>query len=525
MIANDASSRLAAAVLLVSLVATAGLAARPEQSERTARGAARLHRIIEFEHAPLAEDREALERLGVAIVQPISARRAVVSATASALAELSASGLAVVAAPAEPEARLHATAVQELARRGGVARLEVVFHEDVPLADAVAFARAAGAWPVDPLPLRFAPPRNLEVWASADAARAVAALDAVAIVHAPEGEVEAMNAEAAKMSNVDVLYQAPYGLSGQGVVVGVVDIGNAQAAHLEFEARVTAHSGTETADHPTHVVGTIAAKGIQAAAKGMAPAVTVHQYAQSGSFLTDLESNIPALSLVAVNNSWGYITGWNYDDTKARWGWYGRDAFGAYSSTSAGIDQLTRSRNALIVFSAGNDGNDNGPTAAPWQHVHPGDADAEAVWCVSADRSGTDCPATPCANRCEIEKHPADGTWGTISRTASSKNGIGVGALHPGRETASFSARGPTRDGRVKPDLVAKGTGVYSTVPSNSYARLQGTSMSTPVVTGIAALLVEQWRKTIGGDPGAAALKGLLIHGAQDLGLPGPDYR
>jgi hypothetical protein len=48
--------------------------------------------------------------------------------------------------------------------------------------------------------------------------------------------------------------------------------------------------------------------------------------------------------------------------------------------------------------------------------------------------------------------------------------------------------------------------------------------MSAPVVTGIAALLAEQWRKTFGGDPGAGALRALLIHGATDLGPPGPDY-
>jgi hypothetical protein len=49
--------------------------------------------------------------------------------------------------------------------------------------------------------------------------------------------------------------------------------------------------------------------------------------------------------------------------------------------------------------------------------------------------------------------------------------------------------------------------------------------MSTPVVTGIAALLVEQWRRTFNGaSPTPAQLKALIIAGTDDMGNPGPDY-
>jgi hypothetical protein len=111
-----------------------------------------------------------------------------------------------------------------------------------------------------------------------------------------------------------------------------------------------------------------------------------------------------------------------------------------------------------------------------------------------------------------------------ISRTGSAKNVIAVGAVNTQRVIASFSSRGPTRDGRVKPDLVAKGVLVHSTGINGTYQTLQGTSMASPVVTGIGALVVEQWGRTIGGTPGPAVLKALLIHGAQDLGNVGPDY-
>jgi hypothetical protein len=67
---------------------------------------------------------------------------------------------------------------------------------------------------------------------------------------------------------------------------------------------------------------------------------------------------------------------------------------------------------------------------------------------------------------------------------------------------------------------------VLSTVPTDQYSsQFWGTSMSTPVVTGIAALLIEQWRRTFANaDPTPAQLKALLIAGAEDLGNPGPDY-
>jgi hypothetical protein len=102
---------------------------------------------------------------------------------------------------------------------------------------------------------------------------------------------------------------------------------------------------------------------------------------------------------------------------------------------------------------------------------------------------------------------------------------VTVGAIQPiAFAIAPFSSRGPTADGRIKPELVAKGTDQFSTFPNNGYASIQGTSMSTPVVTGIAGMLTQQYRKTFGKAPTAPILKTLLIAGADDLGNAGPDY-
>jgi len=122
-------------------------------------------------------------------------------------------------------------------------------------------------------------------------------------------------------------------------------------------------------------------------------------------------------------------------------------------------------------------------------------------------------------------KHPSYGPFNTLSFIASEKNIVAVGAVDSALNIASFSSRGPTTDGRIKPDLVAMGVSQYSTFPSGSYGTFSGTSMSSPVVTGISALVVQQWRQTFGGQtPTAQQVKTLLIAGADDIGNPGPDY-
>ena len=118
----------------------------------------------------------------------------------------------------------------------------------------------------------------------------------------------------------------------------------------------------------------------------------------------------------------------------------------------------------------------------------------------------------------------------TVPSPATAKNSITVGSLVPGTNSLSgFSSRGPTDDGRIRPDLVATG-GHTSTLPGDGYGFKTGTSMASPVVTGIAALLIEEWRWLYTLDQPLTQplpphkVKAILIHTATDLGLPGPDY-
>jgi subtilisin family serine protease len=95
---------------------------------------------------------------------------------------------------------------------------------------------------------------------------------------------------------------------------------------------------------------------------------------------------------------------------------------------------------------------------------------------------------------------------------------------------AAFSSRGPTRDGRVKPDVVAPGTFILSTrstqiapnnqawaafPPSRAYFHMGGTSMATPLAAGAAAIVRQYLRKKKRmGRPSAALIKAALIAGA-----------
>lgn len=106
-----------------------------------------------------------------------------------------------------------------------------------------------------------------------------------------------------------------------------------------------------------------------------------------------------------------------------------------------------------------------------------------------------------------------------ITDPGNTESVITVGATHRSEPhtygVSFFTSRGPTGDGRVKPDLVAPGEKIDSTIPANGMERMDGTSMAAPHVSGAAALLIAR-NMELAGQP--ARIKEILCKTATDLG-------
>ena len=295
------------------------------------------------------------------------------------------------------------------------------------------------------------------------------------------------NANAAISTGANLIRQtAPYNLDGSGIKVGVWDGGSVRNTHQEFNTTrvVKKNSTVAVDDHATHVAGTIGASGFQASAKGMAPLVAIDSWDWNSDYSEMTSSGAASATADATkiplsNHSYGY------NATTAD--------MGVYNSESAQTDSLAVSMSYyLICWAAGN----------------------------------------------EQDELIAKNGFQSITFNGLSKNILTVGAVNdavsggvrfPSAGTMStFSSWGPCDDGRIKPDLVANGVSVNSPIDTSdsAYASYNGTSMATPSATGSAALVAQIYAREFSGQRMRSSLmKALLIHTADDLGNPGPDYK
>lgn len=334
------------------------------------------------------------------------------------------------------------------------------------------------------------------------------------------------NAQAAKMTKTNLLYPGAslnLGLTGKSDSIkgklGMWDGGGVLASHQEFGGRATAaQTITSSNDHATHVAGILVAAGISPTARGMAYEADLKFWDYSND---NSEMSTASTSLLISNHSYGYQAGWVYDETKKKWQWWGNDAvsteedykFGLYDANTQSWDRIAyNAPNYLIVKSAGNSRNQNGPASGEYYLL----------------RSTSDS-----SNKARAKNDGFD----IISTSGTAKNILTVGAatlssLIPTKGSdvgiSNFTSWGPTDDGRVKPDVMAIGSGMFSTTNSNdkAYATQSGTSMSSPQAAG-SLYLIQQLYNRLNKNTFmlSSTLKAVAIHTALDMDAEGPDYK
>jgi subtilisin family serine protease len=313
---------------------------------------------------------------------------------------------------------------------------------------------------------------------------------------------------------------ASLNLTGAGQTLGIWDVGRVLTTHRELPSVVNMQPVTVPINyHATHVAGTMVALGIDRSAQGMAYQASLNAYNWNQ------EDQIPlavADGLLVSNHSYGDFRGWSWGTWATpgveNWHWFGdvdicknQDyLFGFYSEKAKKWDQISfHAPNYLIVQATGNfrdlkPKNINNPYYV-WDKING------KYVTTTGDRS----------------KNGRDGGYDCLAHEACAKNILTVGAVNSFAEMYNKGGWGPTDDGRIKPDIVAKGVDVYSTwhTSDNKYETMSGTSMASPMVSGSIGLLLQHQQNL---HPGklllSSTLKALIIHTADDLGLPGPDY-
>ncbi|MCX7846573.1 MAG: S8 family serine peptidase [bacterium] len=333
------------------------------------------------------------------------------------------------------------------------------------------------------------------------------------------------------------------GLTGRGQIVAHadtgLDVGNFSNLNYDFTNRVHAvftwgRPGvwSDPDGHGTHTAGSLAGNG-SSYSNGLfkAPAYEVrlvHQslYVNSSAPLGGVPTNLTLLFQQA------YAT--NARIHSCSWGFSGH---GDYTWAARDADEFMWNRpDMLLVFAAGNDSEDAGGTGVVNLQTIASPASAKNVLTVGAAESGR--PPGSGGYTSRIYGSDDWEPWFPANPIHDDLVSTSADGIHQGM--FAFSSRGPTADGRIKPDIVAPGTDIISVrswAPGAStywglfnprYSFMGGTSCSTPLTASAAALLrqyfIERHVPAIS-NPSAALLKATLLCGARSLSPGQYGYR
>lgn len=257
--------------------------------------------------------------------------------------------------------------------------------------------------------------------------------------------------------------------SGEGINVMLQDDGFI-GPHIDRHGRVVEQFWDEdNGDHGDHVSGTIMGAGnLNPLHEGQAKGANIFQYKAAPQYqgFDSIDLHYTTKDIVITSTS--YSNGCN----------------AGYTALARQMDEQVHTwENLMHVFSAGNSGTSN------------------------------------CG-------YGAGSFWGNVTGGHKvGKNVITVANLDAEDGLATSSSRGPAYDGRIKPDISAKGTAVTSTIAGNQYDTYNGTSMSCPGVSGTLAVLYEAFEDLQGDLPDAGLMKGIVLNTAEDIGNEGPDFK
>jgi subtilisin family serine protease len=326
-----------------------------------------------------------------------------------------------------------------------------------------------------------------------------------------------------RLINVDAAYGR--GLSGKGQTIAMADTGldrgEIATLHQDFAGRVPvgfafglyAKNWADGMGHGTHVAGSVTSTG--AASGGRVRGGSYEALFIPEGMWSPMMENLTVPSKISDLFSKAYEQGARIHTNS----WGSPRNLGAYDGMASQTDEfIANNPDMLILFAAGNSGIDRDKDGRVDGNSIGSPATAKNVLTVGASKNYV----LNGGLQVKLSQTRLKDNWPTepLASSRMSENAQGM---------AAFSSRGPTSDGRLKPDVVAPGTNVLSNrsqdpkaeklwgAYNKDYVWSGGTSMSTPVTAGAAGLVRQYLVDKRGIQPSAAMLKAVLMHTAFDL--------